>query len=133
MKIFVNSQEEKDNLIKQSKYIHNFLVIRNEEYIGLDSDKAGILMHLYLNPDMIVVQKINEVATIKWEEKEIKWLDKILKNQPKLDKLFSVFGIPPHKLTPKNKLNNISEPFTGHTINELKKRTINRLVKNKKI
>lgn len=47
MKIIVATQEEKDDLLKQSKYIH---------YLeNIDSDKANTLMHLYMNPDMIEV------------------------------------------------------------------------------
>jgi len=65
MEIHVNSQEEKDNLIKQSQYIHDFVKVvksrkknggKKTKWIGLDSDKAGTLMHIYLNPDMIVVK-----------------------------------------------------------------------------
>jgi hypothetical protein len=28
-----------------------------EKWIGLDSDKAGTLMHIYMNPDMIIVRQ----------------------------------------------------------------------------
>lgn len=45
IKIIVNSQELKDKLLKESKYIHDL------EYI--DSDKASTLMHIYMNPDII--------------------------------------------------------------------------------
>ena len=64
MKIYVDTQEQKLEILKQSKYIHDFLeVIKiktkdgkiKEKYIGLDSDKAGTLMHIYMNPDMIIV------------------------------------------------------------------------------
>jgi len=49
MKIIVNSKKEKKALLKESEYIH---------YLSeIDSDKAGILMHLYMNPDIIVVKK----------------------------------------------------------------------------
>lgn len=27
------------------------------KWIGLDSDKAGLLMHIYLNPDIIKIKK----------------------------------------------------------------------------
>jgi hypothetical protein len=70
LKIYVDSQEEKDELLKQSEYIHDFLEIVKyktkagevkEKFIGLDSSKAGSLMHLYMAPDIIVIrkQKIN--------------------------------------------------------------------------
>jgi len=66
MKIIVNSEEQKEMLIEQSKYIHDFMeVVRyrdknnmiREKWVGLNSDKAGILMHIYTNPDIIVVNK----------------------------------------------------------------------------
>lgn len=62
MKIYVDSEELKQELLEQSKYIHDFMVMINnndeDNYMfGLNSDKAGILMHLYLNSDMIIVDK----------------------------------------------------------------------------
>ena len=48
MKIIVSSQEIKDELIAQSEYVHWLECI--------DSDKAGMLMHIYMNPDMIIVE-----------------------------------------------------------------------------
>lgn len=67
MKIYVDSEEQKQDLLRQSEYIHDFVeVIKvktkdgrvKEKLIGLDSDKAGTLMHIYMNPDMIIVKKI---------------------------------------------------------------------------
>ena len=64
IKIYVDTKEEKQQLLKESEYIHDFVEVfklRNkkgeivEKVIGLDSDKAGILMHIYMNPDIIVV------------------------------------------------------------------------------
>jgi hypothetical protein len=62
MKIIVDSEEQKQELLKQSKYIHDFLINREDVkdlgrnwLIGLDSDKAGALMHLYMAPQIIEV------------------------------------------------------------------------------
>ena len=52
IKIIVNSQELKDKLLKESKYIHDL------EYI--DSDKASTLMHIYMNPDIIELNQNKE-------------------------------------------------------------------------
>jgi hypothetical protein len=67
MIIHVNTEEEKQSLLNQSKYIHDFLEVvkkikdkdgkQIEKWIGLDSDKAGSLMHIYMAPDIIVVKK----------------------------------------------------------------------------
>ena len=64
MKILVNSEELKQEILKQSEYIHDFLIDKDDIknlgknwIVGLDSDKAGILMHLYTNPDLIEVIK----------------------------------------------------------------------------
>lgn len=66
MKIYVDTEEQKEDLINQSKYIHDFLEVvkyknKNgkveEKWIGLDSDKAGSLMHIYMAPEIIVVEK----------------------------------------------------------------------------
>ena len=67
MKIIVDTQEEKDNLLKESKYIHDWgFDLRggrrsNPKYklISLNSDHANILMHIYMNPEMIEVK--NEI------------------------------------------------------------------------
>jgi len=47
MKIIVSTQQAKDSLLAQSEYVHWLECI--------DSDKAGTLMHIYTNPDMIEV------------------------------------------------------------------------------
>ena len=66
IKIYVDTVEEKQELINQSKYIHDFVEIfkyktKNgkvkEKWIGLDSDKAGSLMHIYMAPEIITVRK----------------------------------------------------------------------------
>jgi hypothetical protein len=66
IKIYVDTEEEKQQLLKESEYIHDFVKTfkykdKNGEIkqkvIGLDSDKAGILMHIYMNSDIIVVSK----------------------------------------------------------------------------
>ena len=66
MTILVETQELKDELLKESKYLHDYVYIGRSRktgktnWYGLDSTKAGILMHLYLNPDLIqVVEKTN--------------------------------------------------------------------------
>lgn len=63
MKIIVESEEQKQEILKQSEYIHDFLVNKDDIkglgknwLIGLDSDRAGILMHLYMAPGIIEVQ-----------------------------------------------------------------------------
>jgi hypothetical protein len=48
MKIIVDTEEEKEALIKESYYVH---------YSDLDSDFCSRLMHIYLNPDRIEVRK----------------------------------------------------------------------------
>ena len=64
IKIYVDTEEEKQQLLKESEYIHDFVEVfklRNkkgeivEKVIGLDSDKASTLMHIYMNPYIIVV------------------------------------------------------------------------------
>ena len=66
MEIFVDSEEQKQRLLEESIYIHNFMEpvhYKNKngrskiKWIGLDSDKAGLLMHIYLNPDIIKIKK----------------------------------------------------------------------------
>jgi hypothetical protein len=63
MKIIVESEELKQEILKQSEYIHDFLINKKDTeelgknwLIGLDSDRAGILMHLYMAPEIIEVQ-----------------------------------------------------------------------------
>ena len=66
IKIYVDTEEEKQELLNQSKYIHDFAEIVKyktktgevkEKWIGLDSDKAGSLMHIYMAPEIIIVRK----------------------------------------------------------------------------
>jgi len=63
MKIIVESEEFKQEIIKQSEYIHDFLINKDDIkglgkdwLVGLDSDKAGILMHIYMSPQLIEVR-----------------------------------------------------------------------------
>jgi hypothetical protein len=63
MKIIVESEELKQEILKQSEYIHDFLINKDDIkglgkdwILGLDSDKAGILMHLYMAPEIIEVK-----------------------------------------------------------------------------
>lgn len=67
IKIYVDTEEEKQELLNQSDYIHDFVKIikyktKNgevkEKYISLDSDKASALMHIYIAPEIIIVRKI---------------------------------------------------------------------------
>jgi hypothetical protein len=64
MEIIVESEELKQQLLEQSKYVHDYVYIKRSRETGketwyrLNSDKAGILMHLYLNPDIIKVENI---------------------------------------------------------------------------
>ena len=62
IKIIVKTEEQKQELLKQSQYIHDFLVCPDDVkelgknwLIGLDSDEAGTLMHLYTAPHIIEV------------------------------------------------------------------------------
>lgn len=48
MIIIVKTEEEKQKLLKESKYIHDSLT--------LDVYQANTLMHIYLNPNMIRVE-----------------------------------------------------------------------------
>lgn len=66
MQIIVNSEEDKQKLIEESKYIHDFLEVvkykskkgkKKSKWIGLDSEKAGALMHIYMCPEIIIVKK----------------------------------------------------------------------------
>ncbi len=66
MKIIVESEQLKQEILKQSEYIHDFLINKDDVkslgkdwMIGLDSDKAGILMHIYMAPEIIEVVKKN--------------------------------------------------------------------------
>ena len=62
IKIIVKTEEQKQDLLKQSQYIHDFLVCKSDVkglgknwLIGLNSDEAGTLMHLYTAPHIIEV------------------------------------------------------------------------------
>jgi hypothetical protein len=62
IKIIVKTEEQKQDLLKQSQYIHDFLVCPGDVkelgknwIIGLDSNEAGTLMHLYTAPHIIEV------------------------------------------------------------------------------
>ena len=61
MKIIVGSEELKQQILEQSKYVHDYWYIRRSRktgklsFHGLDSEKAGILMHIYTNPEIITV------------------------------------------------------------------------------
>ena len=64
MKIIIQTEEQKQEILKQSEYIHDFLINKDDVkslgkdwLIGLDSDKAGILMHLYMAPQIIEVRQ----------------------------------------------------------------------------
>lgn len=70
MKIFVDTQEQKDRLLAESEYIH---------YLSeIDSDKASTLMHIYMNPDMIIVKTPNILKGFLEKKEEgwfVKWSD----------------------------------------------------------
>ena len=66
MLIYVNTEEEKLNLLRESEYLHNFVdVIKlktkdgkiKPKIISLESDKASTIMHIYTRPDLIIVRK----------------------------------------------------------------------------
>jgi len=64
MKIIVETEELKQEILKQSEYIHDFLINKDDIkdlgkdwLIGLNSDKAGILIHLYMAPQIIEVEQ----------------------------------------------------------------------------
>lgn len=64
MKIIVETEALKQEILEQSQYIHDFLINKDDIkglgrdwLIGLDSDKAGILMHLYMTPQIIEVEQ----------------------------------------------------------------------------
>jgi hypothetical protein len=52
LKIIVNSEELKQELLKESKYLHNLR--------DIDSNLCNTLIHLYLNPDLILVKREQE-------------------------------------------------------------------------
>ena len=66
IKIYVDTEEEKQDLLDQSRYIHDFVEIieyktkdgeTKQRWIGLDSDKSNFLMHIYISPEIIIVGK----------------------------------------------------------------------------
>ena len=63
IKIIVDSEELKQQILRESKYVHDYkLVIRSnktgkEKMYMLDDQKAGLLMHIYTNPDIIEVKQ----------------------------------------------------------------------------
>jgi hypothetical protein len=70
MKIIVETEEQKQKILEQSKYIHDFLISKDDVnglgkdwIIGLDSDKAGTLMHLYMAPQIITTKKQRKIMT----------------------------------------------------------------------
>ena len=65
MKIYVATKEQKQKLLSESKYIHDFIetVRTRGEYgqmktkvVSLNSNRCNTLMHIHLNPDMVIVQ-----------------------------------------------------------------------------
>jgi hypothetical protein len=65
MKIIVETEEQKQEILQQSQYLHDFLInkedikdLGNNWHIGLDSEKAGILMHLYMAPQIIEIHPV---------------------------------------------------------------------------
>ena len=64
--IYVDSEEEKERLLMESEYIHDFAERvecyskngkKQVKWIGLDSNMAGTLMHLYVAPQIIIVRE----------------------------------------------------------------------------
>ncbi len=51
LQIIVDSEEDKQNLLKESKYVHDHFCK------NFDSDYCSTLMHLYLNPNSILVKE----------------------------------------------------------------------------
>jgi len=100
MKIIVETEEQKQEILEQSKYIPDFLINKDDVkdfgkdwLIGLDSDKAGILMHLYMTPQII------EVNTKKMNNLDKDYcnllqdiLDNGVKKQTRNGEVLSVFG-----------------------------------------
>ncbi len=57
MKIYVENEEQRWGLLEESKYIHDFLEDAGGRWIGLDPNKANTLMHIHINPNIIVVKE----------------------------------------------------------------------------
>ena len=49
-KIVVGSQSDKDELLKTFKYLH-------DEHLDSDIIGVNLIMHLYLNPELIIVEE----------------------------------------------------------------------------
>ena len=86
MKIIVETEEQKQKILEQSKYIHDFLISKDDVnglgkdwIMGLDSDKAGTLMHLYMAPQIIEVttkqQKAMSKHSIQNDPEIQKWME----------------------------------------------------------
>jgi hypothetical protein len=66
MEIIVDSEELKQRLLEESKYVHDYVYIKRSRKTGketwhaLDNDKAAIIMHLYTNPDLIKVKTLSK-------------------------------------------------------------------------
>jgi len=62
MKIIVESEEVKQEIIKQSKYISDFIINVDtiKEMKKPDSNTLFILMHLYLAPQIIQVDSLTK-------------------------------------------------------------------------
>ena len=56
IKIIVDSQELKNKILLESKFIHDLECIDGYDHI----DKASTLMHIYMNPDLIEVRQKTE-------------------------------------------------------------------------
>lgn len=66
IKIIVDSEELKQQLIEESEYIHDFVEFTGffkKQVISLDSNKASTLMHIYTSPDLITVIK-NDISDV---------------------------------------------------------------------
>ena len=56
IKIIVDSQELKNKILLESKFIHDLECIDGYDH----SDKASTLIHIYMNPDLIEVNQNKE-------------------------------------------------------------------------
>jgi hypothetical protein len=64
MKIIVESEELKNEIIKQSKYVYDFIIdtdstrkLNNKKNV-LDGNMVCILMHLYMAPHIIQIDPL---------------------------------------------------------------------------
>jgi hypothetical protein len=97
MRITVETEELKQEILKQSEYIHDFLInkddvkgLGNDWLIGLDSDKAGILMHLYMAPQIIEVTT-EQQRTMNKEELFEMYKNLDMKERIKFDREYIIF------------------------------------------